>query len=248
MKVAAVYCENTETLALYSLLTSQQALLLTANALCSNFKLLYKGVIMGEITKEEMRERLGNIDQIRDIIFGPQLRESNSRIAQIESDLSSLQQELRDRTDQVKMALSTELRAAVDSLEKKLRSVNLTAQEESLDLRQQLDRASKKFSNSVEALDQTVDKQTNSLRDELVETRTKLQEDVRTLREHIFEELERRFSTLRDAKVSRDDMAEVLFELGIRLKGTEVIPKLQAAANANGNHNGHYSEIFLQEQ
>ena len=30
---------------------------------------------MAEITKEEMRERLGNIDQIRDIIFGAQLRE-----------------------------------------------------------------------------------------------------------------------------------------------------------------------------
>ncbi len=202
---------------------------------------------MGEITKEEMRERLGNIDQIRDIIFGPQLRESNSRIAQIESDLASLQQELRDRTDQVKTALSTELRAAVDSLEKKLKSVSLSAQEESLDLRQQLDRVSKKFSNSVEALDQTVDKQTNALRSELVETRTKLQEDVRTLREHVFEELERRFSTLKEAKVSRDDMAEVLFELGMRLKGTEFIPKLQAAANTNESHNGYHSEFVLKQ-
>ena len=202
---------------------------------------------MGEITKDEMRERLGNIDQIRDIIFGPQLREANSRIAQIESDLSLLQQELRDRTDQVKTALSTELRAAVDSLEKKLKSVSLSAQEESLDLRQQLDRVSKKFSNSVEALDQTVDKQTNSLRTELVETRTKLQEDVRTLREHVFEELERRFSTLKEAKVSRDDMAEVLFELGMRLKGTEVIPRLQAAADTDGNHNGYHSEFVLEQ-
>jgi hypothetical protein len=46
---------------------------------------------MAEITKEEMRERLGNIDQIRDIIFGAQLREYDNRFDKIDSDLSMMQ-------------------------------------------------------------------------------------------------------------------------------------------------------------
>ncbi|MFB2921474.1 MULTISPECIES: hypothetical protein [Aerosakkonema] len=192
---------------------------------------------MAEITKEEMRERLGNIDQIRDIIFGPQLREYNNRFDKIESDISLVQQEMRDRIDQVRTVLSTELRAAVDGLEKKVKSLNLTSQEEINDLRQQLDRVNKKFSNSIEALDQTVDNQTSSLREELSQARSKLQEDVRSLRAQVFDELERRISVMRDVKVSRDDMAEILFELGMRLKGNEFVPQLKEVADTENLYN-----------
>lgn len=184
---------------------------------------------MSEISKEEMRERLGNIDQIRDIIFGPQLREYDNRFEKIESEISLLQQEMRDRIDQVKTVVSTELRSAFDSLEKKLRSISLSYQEEISDLRQQVDRVNKKFTNAVEALDQNVDNQTSSLRQELTESRTKLQEDVRTLRSQVFEELERRLSSMRDTKVSKDDVAEILFEMGMRLKGNEFVPQLKQA-------------------
>jgi hypothetical protein len=40
---------------------------------------------MRDITQEEMRERMGNIDLIRDIIFGPKLQEYDNRIDKLES-------------------------------------------------------------------------------------------------------------------------------------------------------------------
>jgi uncharacterized protein YukE len=200
---------------------------------------------MSEISKEEMRERLGNIDQIRDIIFGPQLREYDNRFEKIESDISLLQQEMRDRIDQVKTVVSTELRSAFDSLEKKLRSISLSYQEEISDLRQQLDQVNKKFTNAVEALDQNLDSQSSSIRKELTESRTKLQEDVRTLRIQVFEELERRLSSMRDAKVSKDDVAEILFELGMRLKGNEFVPQLKQAVTVDDDV---YTDIPIIEQ
>lgn len=202
-------------------------------------------MIMSEISKEEMRERLGNIDQIRDIIFGPQLREYDNRFEKIESDISLLQQEMRDRIDQVKTVVSTELRSAFDSLEKKLRSISLSYQEEISDLRQQVDRVNKKFTNAVEALDQNVDNQTNSIRKELTESRTKLQEDVRTLRIQVFEELERRLSSMRDTKVSKDDVAEIMFELGMRLKGNEFVPQLKQAVTVEDDV---YRDITIIEE
>ncbi len=188
---------------------------------------------MVEITKEEMRERLGNIDQIRDIIFGSQLRDYNTRFEKIESDITMMQQEMHDYAEQVKSVLSSELRSAIDSLEKKLKSLTLNSQEETAELRQQIERVNRKFSSSIEALDNSLDQQTGSLRDELLQSRDKLQEDVRHLRNQIFEELDRRFSMLREVKISKDDMAEILFELGMRLKGTEFVPQLREAADTN---------------
>ena len=191
---------------------------------------------MAEITKEEMRERLGNIDQIRDIIFGAQLREYDNRFDKIDSELSMMQQDMQARIEQVKTVLSGEMRAAVDSFEKKIKSISLNTQEESADLRQQIDRVNRKFSSSIEALDEAIDNQTTSIRDELSQTRERLSEETRTLKTQVFEELDRRFSMLREVKVSRDDMAEILFELGMRLKGTEFVPELKGVTDNKLNN------------
>ncbi len=190
--------------------------------------------------EEDAVDRLGNIDQIRDIIFGPQLREYNRRFERIETNLSSLQEDVRSRIEETKNTLSAALRTAVESLEKKIRSLNANAQEEWGNLRQQLEHIDRKFSNSLETLSGEVEANTKSLREDLSQTRSKLQDDIRILKTQIYEELDRRLSLLGDVKVSRDDMAEILVELGMRLrgvesfsepvmkiKGTEIVPALK---------------------
>ena len=49
------------------------------------------GVSMDEITKDEMRERMENIELIRDIIFGSKLKEYDSRIDRLESKSEAIQ-------------------------------------------------------------------------------------------------------------------------------------------------------------
>lgn len=190
---------------------------------------------MNQMSKDDVRERLGNIDQIRDIILGTQVREYENRFNKLESDISLLQQQMRSQVDQLKSNFSVELKAGFEALEKKLKSLNTTTQEETLDLRQQVDRLNKKFSNSVQSLDETLDSQTTSIRDEIFQTKVHLQDDVTGLRDLILEEIDRRFSQLTDTKVSKDDMAETFFALGMRLKETEFIPKLREAADEGSN-------------
>ncbi len=185
---------------------------------------------MSELSKEEMRDRLGNIDQIRDIIIGSQLREFNARFGKIETDVSLMEQEMRDRLEEVRTTLLGEIKFAAEAIDKKLKGAIASTQEEQLELRQQIDRSSKKFSTSIENLDKDIDTQTDSIRTQMTQSIGKLQEDVHTLRTQIFEQLDLRFATLTGVKVSRDDMAEILFELGMRLKGTEFVPKLKQAA------------------
>lgn len=188
---------------------------------------------MAEINREQIRDRLGNIDQIRDIIFGAQLREYDSRIDKIESNLALLQQEMRDRIDQTKTSCLTEIRSVMDTLEKKIKSLTLGYQNDHADLRQTVELVNKKFSNSIESLDQDLDAHTNSLHTNLSETRDKVQEEIRALRGQVFEEIERRFSMMTDTKIAKDDMAEILFEVGLRIKGTEFAPELKEAAGNN---------------
>lgn len=197
---------------------------------------------MSQLSREDVRERLGNIDQIRDIIIGAQLREYENRFSKVESDISLLQQEMRSHFEQLKANFTVELRTAVEVLEKKLKLLSVTTSEETVDLRACVDRLNKKFSSSVQSLDEALDTQTTSIRDEISQNKAKFQEDVTALRNLILEELERRFSQLRETKVSKDDIAETLFALGMRLKGTEFIPKLWEAVDESNNYTRSYLE------
>ena len=68
-----------------------------------------------------------------------------------------MQQDMQARIEQVKTVLSGEMRAAVDSLEKKVKSLTSNTQEESADIRQQVvDRVNRKFSSNMEALDEAI--------------------------------------------------------------------------------------------
>jgi ElaB/YqjD/DUF883 family membrane-anchored ribosome-binding protein len=188
---------------------------------------------MDEITTGELHDKLGNMDQIRDIIFETQLRKHNNRFDGIESDLSMLRQEIRDRIDQLKITFSNELSVAVESLEKKLKSASSLAQQESTEIRSQVVRIHKKFSDSIDSLNQTFHQQSTSTRDELSQTRNSLQQTINVFREQIFEELDERFAELKSDKVSKSDMAETLFELAMRLKESEPLPILASASNTN---------------
>ncbi|MGB3559065.1 MAG: hypothetical protein WBA24_11035 [Geitlerinemataceae cyanobacterium] len=191
---------------------------------------------MNDDSKAALRERLGNIDQIRDILFGSQLRDYDTRLEQVESTVSVLQQEIRDRTDDLKQSLFKEIQAVVEALEKKIKSMTLKDNEEKVDIRQQLDRLSKRLSANVTTLDETIDKQTSALRDDMTASREKLQGDVLDLRNQIFDELDKRIANLTKSKMARDDMAEILFEVGLRLKGSEFVPELKEAADSDSGY------------
>ncbi|MGD1875817.1 MAG: hypothetical protein ACFB02_22585 [Mastigocoleus sp.] len=189
---------------------------------------------MTQMLREEVRERLGNIDQIRDIIFGAQIREYETRFGKLESDISLLQQEMRSHIEQLKVSFAAELKNCFESLEKKLNLYNLNNEEETADLRLSVDRLNRKFSSSVQSLDRELDSQTKSIREDVSQTKVQLEEEVLALRDLVLEEIERRFSNLRQSKVSKDDMAETLFALGMQLKEKEFIPMLREAGDENG--------------
>ena len=192
---------------------------------------------MADISKDEIRERLGNIDQIRDIIFGAHLREYNSRLEKLENQLAESIQDIRERNQELKAAFTTELRASLEAIDKRLKTISNISQEETADLRQQVDRLNRKFSSSLEQLDETVAEHKMELHDEIADTRDKLQFDIRELKNFLLEELDRHVSMMQEVKGSKDDMAELLFELGMRLKGKEFAPELRQVANVEVDQN-----------
>ncbi|MEO0800817.1 MAG: hypothetical protein AAFY57_00895 [Cyanobacteria bacterium J06642_2] len=179
--------------------------------------------------KNTATDGLGNLSQIRDILFGQQMREFGDRFARIEADLAQGRQDMLERIEQVRESMALELRAATDATDKKFNSLSVETREARADLEQELYRSRDKLSNTLAVLDEALDRQTSSIRTDLLRGQERLQDDIRELKANIVSQLEDYVANLQDAKVSRDAMAELLFEMGVRLKGLDVVPELQAA-------------------
>ncbi|NET89511.1 MAG: hypothetical protein F6K45_15715 [Kamptonema sp. SIO1D9] len=187
---------------------------------------------MSDLSKDEMRERLGNIEQIRDLLFGDKTRQFEQRFQKVEIELAELKQEMREQFQQIQDSFSADLNAAVDSWEKKLKYLSLTSHEEMTKIRQQTDEEREKVIYRMETIHSNLNSRTNALSSELEQSREKLNQEVNNLQILVLEELQKRFANLKETKISRDDLAEVLFELCIKVKGSDFVPDLKEAADS----------------
>jgi hypothetical protein len=205
---------------------------------------------MADVSAEEMRERLGNIDQIRDLLFGHKSREFDQRFDKHEQRLSSLestfanfQSEIRDRLTQLQDSLSTEIRSALDALEKKQKYLTITTQENAAKLQQELSLVDQKTAHGVVALHQNLTSQGNALEAEITQMRHEFDTEIQNLRNQIFDEFTKEVSGLKDTRVSRAALAEVLFELCLKIKQNDFVTGLSDSMN-----NSVKAELLLPEQ
>ena len=192
---------------------------------------------MTEITQEEIRKRLGNVSQLRDLLLGDKIEEYESSFAQnsqrldtLESSLMKFQSEVNDRLDKMQDSLSQEINAAVGSLEKKIKYLSLTTHEENNKLKQEIEAKHRTAFQSIDALQNSLRAETSYIKDELFQTRNTLGEDLQNLKQQILEKLESNLAELTETKVSRTDLAEVLFELCLKVKGSDFVPSLKDAS------------------
>lgn len=186
---------------------------------------------MNEITPNQMRERLGNIDQIRDILFGDRSREYDRRFNQLESELASLRHQTTEQLESLRTVLTTDLRTALDGIEKKLQYVNASLDEDSEDLRNQLRTVESRLSSNFVVAEKSLKGQVRNIEEELSETRTRLDGELADLRSQILDELQRRSQQLQGEKLSRTDLADILFDVCMQVKGKDT--QAQESQNAN---------------
>ena len=191
---------------------------------------------MSEITKDEMRKRLGNVSQLRDLLLGDKIEEyegnfasCSQRLDVLESSLNEFQSEVQEQLKKMQDSFSQEINAAVDSLEKKIKYLSLTTHEETSKLKQDIETKSRNASQNIDTLQSNLRTETTYLKDELFKTRTSLGEDLQNLKKQVLEKIEANLSDLTENKVSRADLSEVLFELCLKLKGSDFVPSLKEA-------------------
>ncbi|MDJ1171555.1 hypothetical protein PMG71_19165 [Roseofilum sp. BLCC_M154] len=178
---------------------------------------------------KDMRDRLGNVEQIRDLLFGEQQRELDTRLEALENMIKDIKQEMGDRLNQLNEQFSTELRSNSYALEKKIQYVTVTHTEDFTELKQDLDRTQKNFNEQIKGLDKTLHSQTETLEQNIRHTKESLQKELHSVTGQIQTELDKYISGLQENKISRDEFAEVLFDLCMKVKKTDFIREIEGS-------------------
>jgi hypothetical protein len=165
-----------------------------------------------------------NIDQLRDIIFGGQIREYERRFVRMEEriakELADVREEVRHRCTALERYVGDE----VESLTIDLRASQQSRTAEELRLSQSIVDAAKAAEERVAALSELVAKQHRELRAQLLEQTKTLTDDVHRRHADLLALVERDAAELRDGKADRTALSTLFMEVALRLRGESVVP------------------------
>ena len=176
-----------------------------------------------------------NVDRIREILFGSQMREYEQRFVQLEERL------LRETTE-----LKSDLRRRVDSLEAYARqeaaSLSDRLNTERGERREVQDRASRDLAETTRGLERRVTQTDEQMSKDLRDLRQFMLDQIRSLAEELTQCLgkaellqNRRLDELRTNSMDRLALADLLAEVALRIRGEFQVPGLEGITNAGAN-------------
>jgi hypothetical protein len=159
----------------------------------------------------------GNLDKVRDLLFGGQMRDYDRRFARLEERLAKESAELREEVKRRLAALEAYMKAEVDSLSDRLRSEQDARGAADQDLGRELRDTAQQFEQKVSQLEDAAARGQRDLRQQLHAQHQELGDDIRKRVEDVLVRLAQEAQELRSDKTDRRALAALLTEMAMRL-------------------------------
>ena len=159
----------------------------------------------------------GNVDKIRDILFGSQMRDYDRRFADTEQRLQGESASLREELGRRMLATEQFLRAELESLSANLRAEERDRLQGVREAMEAVAQASRDSSDRLAALADQTAQQQRELRALLLEAQRSLGDEVARRHGEVTEAFRRETLELRSAKADRVGLAAMFAEFAQRL-------------------------------
>ena len=173
-------------------------------------------------------EQGGNVDKIRDILFGTQMREYDSRFARLEETLLKESSDLRESTRKRIDTLESYFRRELESLATRLKAERDERLVSVKDLSGELRNTAESLTNAIRETQDGASEADRELRSHVLEQSKALMDEIRANQESVLAVLERRFQELRNSKTDRAALAELFTEVALRLNREFRVPDTES--------------------
>jgi methyl-accepting chemotaxis protein len=171
----------------------------------------------------EIREG-ANVDKIRDILFGSQMRDYDKRFGRLEERLAkaadALREDLKKRFDSLESFVQQE----VESLHQRLKTEKSERVDATKELTRETRDSAKSFENRLSQIDEHLTQAQGDLRTRILDQSKTLLNEIQKAHSEMEASLEREAETLRNDKTDRATLADLLTEMALRLKDELELP------------------------
>jgi hypothetical protein len=161
-----------------------------------------------------------NVDQIRDLIFGTQIREFEEKFNRLEEALHASEARLPQILDESLGKFKKKTERSLEALEAKFDHFSATALKERV-----------KFKERVDATDESLQDQLSNHRDEfeiklklikenMADDHKKISKDLVRMKKEMHGMIESHIAALTQEKLSRESLAQMLLDVAMKLQGT----------------------------
>ncbi|HIK30925.1 MAG TPA: hypothetical protein IGS17_17125 [Oscillatoriales cyanobacterium M59_W2019_021] len=181
-------------------------------------------------------------------MFGEKAKQKEEKIERLEGQLVAAQQALQQQIDELKQHCQRQDRW-LEAIERKLQYLCAAADGEFADVRQSIDAGDRDLSQKVERLDLEIQRQHRWLKRGFKKIAQNLSENHKQREYRLVEELCQYYNQMLETKISKDEMADILWEICDRLEnrrdlaanGERALDRSEAIRTALHTPNSHRS-------
>ncbi len=177
-----------------------------------------KNAVNGEVKEG------ANVDKIRDILFGSNMREYEKRFARLEERLTKSSDALRDDLKKRFDTLESYVREEMDSNNQRLKAEKAERSEGLKELTRETRDSSKSLEKKLSQLEEQLNSAQTDLRTRILDQSKSLSNQIQKIKDELEAALEHEAEALRNDKTDRAQLADLFAELSLRLKDELELP------------------------
>ncbi len=167
---------------------------------------------------------VGNIDKVRDILFGGQMRDYERRFAKLEERLARDTAELKDEVKKRLTALTEFVMNEAETLSGRIKTEHDERTDATKELSRELREASKAVDKKTGQLDDQITRAQRELRQQLLDLNKQLTDEIGRKANEVLARLAQESHELRTDKADRATIAALLQEVALRLTNELTLP------------------------
>ncbi len=167
---------------------------------------------------------LGNLEKIREILFGAQMRDYDRRFSRLEEQLLKEAADVREETRHRFDALENFIKQELSSLSDRLKSENQQRSESAEEITRELRDTARSIGQKINQMDEQTDQAQRELREQILAQSKDLADEIRRKYEEITSALSRESRELRTDKADRTALSNLFTELAMRLNNEFKLP------------------------
>ncbi|MGH9835658.1 MAG: hypothetical protein ACRD9Y_21775, partial [Blastocatellia bacterium] len=167
---------------------------------------------------------VANLDKVRDILFGAQMRDYDRRFTRLEERMLKEVSDARDDTRRRFDQLENFIRQEIAALGERLRAENQQRSQATEDITRELRDTSKTINQKISQLDEQTAQTHREMRQQILDQSKSLSDEIRQKTEELAATGAREARELRSDKADRVALSNLFTELAMRLNNEFKLP------------------------